>query len=332
MEQRTLWRRKAAFWIAGIITGAAIAILIVGLTRIRRERSLSGAVVIANTDPRKQLPVPDVEITAEAGGVTVRARSDSSGFFRLQWREPVWKGEQVTLRFVHAEYQPLEITAPLGDDLYIARMTSSASVKNLQEHGPDVPISNLRIRYAVKTTTTINIGSTTKTFEVVNTANVPCNRRPPCSPDGKWKAATGSISLDTDEGQEFQNARVSCIAGPCPFSRIESDGFSRGGRHIAVSVRAWADTVTFLIEAEVVSTAPTDAIRQGYASIFGRTMSFTLPPTGQGPSIEADIDGTSIVFPLGPDLKLSWASCSMQTTADRTKLYSCELKPGYQFK
>jgi hypothetical protein len=115
-------------------------------------------------------------------------------------------------------------------------------------------------------------------FAESNTGNVPCEGRPPCSPDGRWKAAIGSTSLDAGEGQEFQNARVSCIAGPCPFTRIESDGFSRGGRKISVSVRNWSDTATFLEEAEVVHTMLSDVIRQAYPSIFDRTMTFTLPP------------------------------------------------------
>jgi len=167
---------------------------------------------------------------------------------------------------------------------------------------------------------------------VVNKGNVPCDAASPCSPDGKWKAAIGSLKLDAGEGQEFQNARVSCIAGPCPFTRIESDGFSRSGRVIQATARVWSDTVTFLAEAEVVHTTLTDAIRQAFPSIFGRAMTFTLPPTGEGPSIEAEVGGAEIVFPLGPDLNLSWGTCTLQIAANRSKLYSCELKPGYRFR
>ena len=77
---------------------------------------------------------------------------------------------------------------------------------------------------------------------------------------------------------------------------------------------------------------PSDAIRQAYPAIYGRSMSFTLPATAEGPSIEADLGGGEIVFPLGPALQLSWAECSLQMAADQTKLYRCELKPGYQFQ
>ncbi len=308
------------------------AVLTLELPRFRRERTLAGAVLIANADPRKQLPVSNVEITAEAGGMAARAKSDSSGFFRLNWPAGVWRGEQVTLRFRHPDYQPLEITGPVSDRLYIARITSTASVKDVESHGAEVSVADIRVRYAVKATTTVNIGSTAETFEVVNDGNVPCEGRPPCSPDGKWKAAIGSQSLDAGEGQEFQNVRASCIAGPCPFTKIESDGFSSGGRRISASVRAWSDTVTFLVEADVVRTMLSDAIRRAYPSIFGRNMTFTLPPTGQGPSIEAEVNGVAIVFPLSPDLSLSWASCNVQVASNRNKVYSCELKPGYRFR
>jgi hypothetical protein len=333
VEHEAAARRKSAIWpAAGVGLVIAIAALLMELPRFGRERSLAGAVLTADADPRKQMPVANAEITAEAGGTTARATSDSSGFFRVRWRSRIWRGEQVTLRFRHPEYQPLETTQLLSDRLYIARLTSSASVKVPESHRQEVSVADLRVRYAVKAATTINIGSTAKTFEVVNTGNLPCDRRSSCSPDGKWKAAIGSTSLDAGENQEFQNVRVSCIAGPCPFTKIESDGFSKGGRKIAVSVRAWSDTVTFLVEAEVVRTMISDTIRQSNPSIFGKDMTFTLPVTGQGPSIEAEVDGLQIVFPLGPDLSLSWASCNVQVASNHTKLYSCELKPGYRFR
>jgi hypothetical protein len=318
--------------VIAIGVGIVIAITIVKSGLFRFERSLVGAVLTANTDPKKQLPIPNVEITAEAGGRIAQTKSDASGFFRIKWRPAIWPGEQVTFRFRHPNHQPLDITRSLNDQLYIARMTSSTAVKDLESHGEETPIGDIRVRYAVKTNSTINIGSSAKIFEVANTGNIPCEGRSPCSPDGKWKAASSSLALDAGEGQEFQNVRVSCIAGPCPFTKIDSDGFSNGGRKIGATVRAWSDTVTFLVEAEVVQTMFTDAIRRGYPSIFGRGMSFTLPPTGQGPSIEAEVNGQQIVFPLGPELQLSWATCGLQVAADRTKLYSCELKPGYRFR
>lgn len=333
MEPRAFAWRKAAIWAVAIVALAVVvAVLAVRSRRISRERSLVGAVLVASADPRKQLPVPNVEITANAGGTPSQTRSDASGYFRLSWRGGIWPGEVVTLTFHHPDYQPLEITQPLSNELFIARMTPSVSAKDTAPNTAEVSLANIRVRYSVKATTTINIGSTAKVLEVVNTGNVPCDGHKPCSPDGKWKAAIGSISLNAGDGQEFQNVRVSCIAGPCPFTKVESEGFTRGGPRIDVAVRAWSDTVTFLVEAEVIHTMLSEAIRRAYPSIFGRDMTFTLPPTGQGPSIEAEVNGAEIVYPLGPDLSLSWASCSTQTATNSTKLYSCKLKPGYRFR
>ena len=146
----------------------------------------------------------------------------------------------------------------------------------------------------------MNIGSGAKTFEVVNSGNVPCDRQPPCSPDGRWKAADGGVSLDAGAENEFRNARLSCIAGPCPFTRLESDGFSKGGRFIAASVRNWSDTVTFALEAEVFRPQNTNTIQRSYPIILGRQLNFTLAGSAEGVSIEAEVDGSPIVFPLAP--------------------------------
>jgi hypothetical protein len=119
--------------------------------------------------------------------------------------------------------------------------------------------------------------------------------------------------------------------GACPFTAIEQDRFSRGGRTITVSVRNWSDPVTYVVEAEVASTMESELIRHTYPVTFGQSMNFTLPAVASGLSIEAEIDGSEIVFPLGPELRLSWAACRFETAADGTKQFRCELKPGYRF-
>ena len=95
--------------------------------------------------------------------------------------------------------------------------------------------------------------------------------------------------------------------------------------------RAWSDTVTFLVEADAVQTLITDSIRQAYPSVFGRGMTFTPPPTGQGPSIEAEVNGAQIVF-RWDGLRPSGRHAISMSVQNRTKLYSCELKPGYRFR
>jgi hypothetical protein len=329
-----LRRRKLAIWAAAAIVGAGIlvAVWVYRKTRVDRVAVITGAVLEDNADPNKQLPVENAVIGAKSSEAAGESRSDASGLFRVTLSPPVYAGEPVRMTFQHPGYEPLETTTSAGGQIHIIRLTpKSRKIVSPSERTP-VSISDLRVRYAMKTTTTLNVGSTVKTFEVVNTGNVPCDHKSPCSPDGKWKAAVTSQTLDAGDEKQFRNVRISCIAGPCPFTRIDSDGYSRGGRVIKVSVRNWSDTVTFLLEAEVTHTMVSDMIRHSFPFIFDRSMNFTLPATAQGPSIEAEVNGVAIVYPLGPSLKLSWAICSMELSSDGTKLYRCELKPEYQFR
>jgi len=213
----------------------------------------------------------------------------------------------------------------------VARMTPLHRETVADSHG-EAPVSNPRVRYSVKATTEVNVGSAVKTFQLVNVGNQLCAKHPTCSPDGKWKAAEGSLSLDAGEGNEFRNARVSCIAGPCPFTQVEQEKFSDDRRRLTVTVRDWSDTTTFLVEAEVVHPMTSDMVRHTYPVIFGRALNFSLPPGAEGPSIEAEVNGESIVFPLGPDLFLRWADCQIVAEKDESQNYRCELKRGYQFR
>src|SRR5206468_1897335 len=110
-----------------------------------------------------------------------------------------------------------------------------------------------------------------------------------------------------------------------------TDDLSRPARTLKISVLNWSDPASFLVEAEVTRTMVTDMIRHSYPFLTGQTMSFALPAGAEGPSVEAELNGESIVFPLGPRLILSWAACSVEIAADRNQIYRCELKPGYGF-
>jgi hypothetical protein len=324
--------KKAVIWGAAVL---AIAIVLVLLVRNKLQKQgvlIQGAILMQDQDPRRQLPISGVEVTAAVGEMVAKSRSDASGLFRLTVPKALWRSETAELVFRHPGYQPLQIMERLTDEIYVIRMAAVAAGAVPEPSGTQTTLKEVRVRYATKATTPIDVGSIAKTFEVTNVGDLPCNRAAACSPNGKWKAAIGELTLDAGDGHEYRNARASCIAGPCPFAKIESDQFSRGGRIIKVSVRNWSDTVTFLVEAEVVQTIPSDAVRNAYPIIFGREMSFTLPPMAQGPSIEADLNGNEIIFPLGPALNLPWAVCNLQVGADRTKLYRCELKTGYRFQ
>jgi hypothetical protein len=323
-------KKRTAIWVL-LALGILGAILAVVLHR-RPPVVLKGTVLRQDSDPNKQLPIGEVEITATNSAGIGNSRSDSSGFFRITLPKGLRRRQPVTLEFRHRDYQPLTLQGYVGDQIYIARMLPISQPAIADAHRPLVTVSNARVRYSMKATTEANVGSTVKTFQVTNSGNIPCGNRPPCSPDGKWKAAIGSMSLDAGEGNEFRNARVSCIAGPCPFTKIELEDLSQDGRRFNVSVRNWSDTTTFLLEAEVVHPMVSDIVRESYPVIFGHALNFSLPATAEGPSLEAELDGEAIVFPLGPDLFLRWADCHIGLDKDQSKTYRCELKPGYQFR
>jgi hypothetical protein len=298
----------------------------------RAPNTIQGAIVKHNVDTKRESPIEDVEISAENGLSAQEAKSDFSGFFRLTLLPQVEPGRSVVLNFRHPDYLPVKMQATVGDNLYVVEMAPVHGEVEAALNEKEIMVTNVLVRYSTASTSLENVGSGVKTFQVTNQGNIPCKGQKPCSPDGKWKAAIGSASLDSGDGNLFQNARVSCIAGPCPFTRIDSDGFSRPARTISVSVRDWSDTTTFLLQAEAFRTVANNLIRVSYPVIFGRSLNFTLPANAEGTSLEAEMDGSQIIFPLAPDPVLSWADCNVRVEKQQAKDFRCELKSGYSFK
>jgi hypothetical protein len=324
---------KAAIWLAVVLVIAVGAVLIVPKVRRQRAIALRGAVIRQDTDPSKQIPLAGVEITAVTEGLTEKAQSDQTGLFAFTFPYVLGSRQSVTFRFEHPGYQPLQLNEVAEDKLYVARMMPDAAQSSPPApKGPQQVISNVRVRYIFRSSSVADVGSAVRTFEVANTANVPCEKQALCSPDKKWKAVSATVVLDAGEGNEFRNVRVSCIAGPCPFTRVERQTLSDDGRHLSVSAESWSDTTTFLVEAEVVRRAENDIVRESYPAIFGPSLSFTLPNSAEGPSLEADLNGQPIVFPMGPNLSLSWAQCTQAKINDQATAYRCELRPGYRFQ
>lgn len=319
--------------VLGLVAAVVAAVFVI---RVRRRGAvpivLRGAVIKQSADTRDESPIANAEISA-ADGLSGTVKSDFAGAFRIPLRKGVLPGEAITLLFRHPDYAPLDLKENVSDRLYVVKLTPLHGASPVGSGQPGTVIGNVMVRYTTGITSTENIGSAVKTFQAVNTGNVPCDKQqPPCSPDGKWKAVLASAALDAGEGNVFANARVTCIAGPCPFTAIQSDGFSRGGRNIKVSILNWSDTTTFLLQAEVYRPTIGNTTRQSYPVIFGQAMNFTLPSTAEGPSIEAELNGTRIVFPLGPAPILSWADCNVRVERTQAKDYRCELKPGFKFK
>ena len=322
---------KIEIWIAAF---SVPIVAIVALAIIRWEKrkpvTLHGAVIVQDADPRKQLPIGGVLVSADDIPAS-NSKTDSSGFFTLSVPKPIRRGQPIVLHFRHPQYRPLDRNDYVGDQLYIIHLAPVEN-KPMPTDQPRLKLSNVRVRYTEKTQTDFNVGSAVKTFEVQNKGNIPCRKQHPCSPDGKWKAALGSATLDAGVGNQFRASRASCIAGPCPFTRIESNHMSQAGQILTLTVRDWSDTATFLLEAEVFRPMVSQREHWSYPAIFGDGMSFTLPSSAESVSMEADVDGQTIIFPLGPSLQMSWASCDAGTNPDEGRIYRCTLKPGYRFQ
>jgi len=307
----------------------AAAVLYVG----HAPNAITGAIVTSDPDPGRELPVEDVVVSIEGGPASSSVRSDAAGYFSLPLPWHLRAGQKIGLRFTHKDYKPLDVEAT-ADQICIAHLVPVAA-KEEPAVKPEMLVSNLLVTYSIGTTRTVNIGHAVRTFQTVNVGNIPCKGKKPCSPDGKWRATEETASLDAGPGNEFRNARVSCIAGPCPFTKVEAPGIvvSTDGRSARVTVLDWSDTATFLLEAEVYGLRLNNELRQLYPLVFGRALAFTLPSTAEGVSIEAELNREKIVFPLGPRMILSWADCQVAVNRDGsgTRVYRCELKAGYRF-
>jgi hypothetical protein len=325
---RRIWLRLATIVALIALVAAAAAQM---LHRRNRPISIFGAVIQKNDDPNKQTPVTGVDVTLEGTGPTPTATSSVAGSFKLTLPLGMKRGQPITLLFRQARYEPLELKTNVADQLYVVQLTPLRSDDQPPPSHPDVPVTNVLVRYSIESSAEVNVGTAVKTFQVINAGDVPCQGHPPCSPDGKWKATAGSASLDAGAGNVFRNARVSCIAGPCPFTKIVSDDFPQGDRYITASALNWSDTTTFLFEAEVLRMQVSDIVRQSYPVIFGQTLNFSLPASAEGPSLQAEIGGEPITFPLGPNPVMSWAVCSIIVAKDRSRSYRCELSRGFTF-
>ncbi|HEY7791058.1 MAG TPA: carboxypeptidase-like regulatory domain-containing protein [Vicinamibacterales bacterium] len=301
---------------------------------VKLVKTIVGAVIEQAATPRGQSPVADAEVSVADGQATGATRTNFSGLFRLTLDPGVPEGHPVTLLFTHPGYQPLSLSIVAGDQLYVARMASLHPVQQAAIVSPTVEVSGVVVRYSVRSTTTATVGTEAKTFQVVNTGNVPCDphEHGPCSPDGKWKAAEVTVSLDAGPGNILADPRVSCIAGPCPFTKTEVEDILQAGRVIKVKALAWSDTTTFLLQGEVVLAEMADVVQKAYPIIFDQEMNFSLPAAAKGPSLEATLNGIPIIFPLPPNPDLVWTACKVSEEAGGTKQYRCALRPGYQFR
>src|ERR1700722_14663080 len=116
-------RRKG---LAAAMALALALIAVAALLMVRRLHStiaLTGVVLRQDSDPLKQRPISDAEVTASNGEQTAQGKTDASGMFLLKLPNGAWRERPISLEFRHRGYQPLEMMASVAGDLYVARMT-----------------------------------------------------------------------------------------------------------------------------------------------------------------------------------------------------------------
>ena len=254
-----------------------------------------GSIISQSAQAEKESPIADAEVTARSGTLSASSRSDASGFFKLVLPSGFEAAVPIILEFRHTGYQPLDVPTLGGGRLYVIRMVPTAPQPARLRRPVRRRLQHLSEIFC-KDSSAVNVGSTVRTFQAVNTGGVPCNHQKPCSPDGKWKAAKTSITLNAGQGNVFRNIRVSCIAGPCPFTDLTPQSFPTQEESFKVTAVNWSDTATFLVEAEVYHPLQNAAVRTSYPVIFGQVLDFTLPASAEGVCIEADVRGDTLSF------------------------------------
>ena len=333
-------RRRGKILLLAVLMLLATALLLL----MRRDSgvgylTVQGVVLRQDKDLRGQQPIADVQLQLRAGRSTYSARTNNEGYFSIPLHRVVLPGTRLFLTLAHPQYQQRDVPISVSlrssrNFLHVLFLRETSSDNRVEAPATaSIRMTSLRVRYVENGSTETNIGSISRTFEVANQANIPCKGHQPCSPDGRWKASIGNIQLDAGPGNEFRQIRISCIAGPCPFTRIDSSRDEKNGQILSAHVLNWSDTATFLVEAEVYHVSLSSAVHHLFPVIFGRTVNFTLPANEEGVSLEAEMNGTQMVFPLGPEGDMSWASCLERDSeaSDHARVYHCELKQGYAF-
>src|SRR5580704_18885180 len=114
--------RKAILWTIVASLGSLLAVFL-AVTFFRnyqkRPTMLRGAVIKQDDDPIKQSPIMDVEVSEANGLATSSTKSNFVGFFSIPLIRGVGRKESVTLRFLHPDYVPLELTELVSDKITI---------------------------------------------------------------------------------------------------------------------------------------------------------------------------------------------------------------------
>src|ERR1700761_3537671 len=193
-EKKLIWTTIAVS--AAALTGLFFFLRAHHLREISDRLSIliEGAVIQHDADPNRQLPISDVLVTASDGTRTATGQTDASGYYKLVLTKRVLSELPITVTFQHAGYEPGEITIPTArfqtaNELHVVALEPIGPPR-VQKASTSVPatkppmvVSDIRVRYTVNNRSENNVGSATRTFEVVNKGDIPCEQKSLCSPD-----------------------------------------------------------------------------------------------------------------------------------------------------
>ncbi|HVI07173.1 MAG TPA: hypothetical protein VND65_02645 [Candidatus Binatia bacterium] len=110
-------RRNTTIWIIVVL---AIAIVGAVFATRRKPVVLRGAVLQADRDPNKQIPLANVQVSATNALGEAHAVSDASGSFSLTLPKGLRRKQPVRLQFRLKDYEPLNWDDFISDKVYIA--------------------------------------------------------------------------------------------------------------------------------------------------------------------------------------------------------------------
>ena len=158
---------KKVIWTIIAVAAAAVIGLLLFL-RAHRSRLISerlsvpieGAVIQRDADPKKELPIADVVITASDGVRSAATRSDAAGYFKLVLHKRVLSDLPIRVTFRHPRYEPLDLTVQTGrlqtpEQLYVAALVPivpkvvipPGPKSPVRPARPPIQVSNIRVRY-----------------------------------------------------------------------------------------------------------------------------------------------------------------------------------------
>ncbi len=84
-------RRKLVIWVIGAVAVVAIIVGVIASRPRTRPLSLAGAVMRQDADPKKELPLADVEVAALSNGSVIgHGKSEALGFLHLVLDPMTW--------------------------------------------------------------------------------------------------------------------------------------------------------------------------------------------------------------------------------------------------